>query len=49
MEIFLILGVIADLTFVFQRKFEYDEFQNGWFHCSKKGFDSIKDMVLEDG
>ncbi|QKF64588.1 hypothetical protein [Campylobacter corcagiensis] len=43
------IGATADSTFVFQRKFGDDEFQNGWFHWSQKDFSGIKDMVLEDG
>ncbi|NLK66854.1 MAG: hypothetical protein GX282_05195 [Campylobacteraceae bacterium] len=43
------IGATADATFVFQRKFDHDEFQNGWFHWSQKDFSGIKDMVLEDG
>ncbi|ASM40331.1 hypothetical protein [Campylobacter sputorum] len=43
------IAATADSTFVFQRKFENDEFQNGWFHWLQKDFSGIKDMVLKDG
>lgn len=43
------IGATADATFVFQRKLEHETYKNGWYHWSEKGFDGIKDMVLEDG
>jgi len=43
------VGAIADSTFVFQRKFEHDTFQSGWYHWSQKGLKGIKDKVLKNG
>jgi len=43
------LGALADSTFVFQRKFENDTFQNGWFHWSQKGFEGIAEPKTPDG
>lgn len=43
------IATTADATFVFQRKFEYGEFNDGWFHWSQKDFSGIKDMILSDG
>ena len=43
------IGAIADSTFVYQRKFEKDSFNSGWYHWSKKGFKNIPDLKLENG
>ncbi len=43
------LGVLADSTFVFQRKFENNTYKEGWYHWSKKGLKNIKDRVLKTG
>lgn len=43
------IGAIADSTFVFQRKFEHETFQHGWYHWGQKGLENIKDFVLKDG
>lgn len=43
------IGVTADSTFVFQRKFEGEDMSYGWYHWSKKDLKGVKDRVLEDG
>jgi hypothetical protein len=43
------LGVTADSTFVFQRKFEKGTYKNGWYHWSQKGLKGIRDMLLPNG
>ncbi|RXJ68973.1 hypothetical protein CRV08_05955 [Halarcobacter ebronensis] len=43
------LGVIADSTFVFQRKLETDSFSNGWYHWNQKGLEKIVDKRLDNG
>ncbi|BAK72415.1 hypothetical protein [Arcobacter sp. L] len=43
------IGSTADSTFVYQRKFEKDSFNSGWYHWSKKGFKNIPDKKLENG
>jgi len=43
------IGVIADSTFVFQRKFEKDDLSHGWYHWSQKGLENIKDRKLANG
>lgn len=43
------LGVLADSTFVFQRKHEKGNFQDGWYHWSQKGIQGIADIVLKNG
>jgi len=45
------IGATADSTFVFQRKFDKDAFQNGWYHWSQdaKGLKDIKEPKTADG
>jgi len=43
------LGALADSTFVYQRKFEYGTFQNGWYHWSQKGLKGVKEPKTPDG
>lgn len=43
------IGATTDSTFVFGRKFEGENLNDGWFHWSKRGFEGIKDLVLSDG
>jgi len=43
------LGALADSTFVFQRKFDYNSFQHGWFHWSQSGLKGIKEPKTPDG
>ena len=43
------LGALADSTFVYQRKFEHDTFQNGWYHWSQKGLKGVKEPKTPDG
>jgi len=43
------LGALADSTFVYQRKFEHDAFQNGWYHWSQKGLKDVKEPKTPDG
>ena len=43
------LGVLADSTFVFQRKFDNDSFQKGWYHWSQKGLVGVKEPKTSDG
>ena len=43
------IGVLADSTFAFQRKFEKDSFQEGWFHWSQHGLNGIKEPKTPDG
>ncbi|QFR50455.1 hypothetical protein FJR48_06660 [Sulfurimonas lithotrophica] len=44
------VGAITDSTFVFQRKFEYDTFQNGWYHWAQdaNGFKNIQEPKTKD-
>lgn len=44
------IGAIADSTFVFQRKFDHGEFQNGWYHWGQdaKGLKDIKEPKRPD-
>ncbi|MEA3371112.1 MAG: hypothetical protein U9Q40_07215, partial [Campylobacterota bacterium] len=45
------IGAIADSTFVFQRKFEFDSHQKGWYHWlqDSSGFKNIKEPKTKDG
>jgi hypothetical protein len=37
------LGATTDSSFAFARKFDYDLFQNGWFHWTQKSLKNIKE------
>ena len=43
------LGAIVDSTFVYQRKFEHDNFQNGWYHWTQKSLKGVKEPKTPDG
>lgn len=43
------LGVLVDSTFAYQRKFEKDSFQNGWYHWSQKSLKGTKEPKTVDG
>ncbi len=43
------IGAIADSTFVFQRKFEHESFQNGWYHWTQKDLQGTKEPKTPDG
>ncbi len=43
------IGVTADSTFSFSRKFENTTLVNGWYHWTQKGLKNIPDKVLENG
>lgn len=43
------LGALADSTFVYQRKFEHNSFQNGWHHWTQKGLKDVKEPKTADG
>ena len=43
------LGATSDGIFSFARKVESNEFQEGWFHWSQKGFKGLKERVLASG
>ncbi|MCH9741495.1 MAG: hypothetical protein K0U38_11760 [Epsilonproteobacteria bacterium] len=45
------IGAIVDSTFVFPRKFDYQQAQMGWSHWTqlKDGFKNIKEPILADG
>ncbi|MEA2099961.1 MAG: hypothetical protein U9P72_07515 [Campylobacterota bacterium] len=45
------IGAIVDSTFVFQRKFDFNSHQNGWYHWLQdtKGFKNIKEPKTKDG
>jgi len=45
------IGAIADSTFVFQRKFDYNATLQGWYHWSQdaNGFKNIKEPKTKDG
>ena len=43
------IGVIADSTFVFQRKLGSNSFQKGWYHWTQKGLKGITDKLLKNG
>lgn len=45
------IGAIADSTFVFQRKFDYEALQNGWYHWtqSAQGLKGISEPTTKDG
>jgi hypothetical protein len=38
------IGAITDSTFVFQRKFDFNALQNGWYHWSQKS-DGLKNIA----
>lgn len=42
------LGVLADSTFVYQRKFDNYSFQNGWYHWSQKSIKGTKEPITPD-
>ncbi len=45
------IGAIADSTFVFQRKFDKNQFQNGWYHWTQdvNGLKDIAEPKTTDG
>jgi len=45
------IGAIADSTFVFQRKFDYNATLQGWYHWTQdpKGFKNIKEPKTKEG
>ena len=43
------IGATHDGSFAFGRKFNSSSFQKGWSHWSQKGYENIKERVLDDG
>ena len=43
------IGATHDGSFAFKRKFDSKSYQKGWSHWSQKGYDGIKERVLDDG
>lgn len=43
------IGAIADSTFVFQRKFDFNATQHGWHHWSQSGLKNVKEPKTPDG
>lgn len=41
------IGAVADNTFVFQRKFGYQSFQNGWHHWTQKSIAGTPDPIRQ--
>jgi hypothetical protein len=43
------IGAIADSTFVFQRKFDHNAPQKGWYHWTQHGLKGVLEPRLSDG
>ena len=43
------IGSTTDASFAFPRKFDFNEFQHGYYHWSQKGIEGTKDPVRHDG
>lgn len=43
------IGATHDGSFAFERKFDSNSYQKGWSHWSQKGYEGIKERVLDGG